>query len=512
VVNLWPTVEDLHRRYVHAGAYVAAALGVAYGLAAGTRSDLTLAASSVLLLLFAVVAVWQLKHNRPRLDILVGLAGLFLIGAALVNEPVILLSALLTYMVFAAAAAYLGGRWLSLWFGAAILITAVVFILRSQAPPTLTVLAIGILVIGGGIGGLLYRETGSLLRSEAARWDALFTLAPNGIVVIDTDGNIVMANDRFVEMFGLESTSEVLGGSLDRFIPERFRHKHPKHVHDFARSSEHHRAMETRPLLHGVRANGEEFRIEISIANVSFDGQRTLMAIVRDVTERLENLRRLEEMAESRLQLLASVSHEVRTPLTAILGFAELLKEDTGLSSEERDAMMRDIASEASDMANLVEDLLVGAQAELGELEVIQVPVNLEDQVRQVLKSLRITAPVEAMGSVVGNTDPGRVRQILRNLITNAERYGGADLRIEIGRHDDTITIAVSDNGPPLSQEDQEKIFERFQVAQPQQGKPGPIGIGLPLSRDLARKMGGDLTYRHAGGRTIFELTVPAYE
>ncbi|GBE21922.1 MAG TPA: PAS domain S-box protein [Actinobacteria bacterium] len=510
-MNVWPTVEDLHRRYVHAGAYVAAVLGAAYGVAAGVRSDVSLAVSSLILFFFAALALWQLRYGHPRLDVLLGLAGLLLIGAALVNEPVILMSALLTYTVFAAATAYLGGRWLSLWFGAAILITAVVFILRLRASPALTVLAIGILLIGSGIGGLLYRETGSLIRSEAARWDALFSLAPNGIVVVDTDGNIVMVNDRFVEMFGLESRSDVLGGTLDRFIPERFRHKHPKLVRDFAVSEEHQRRMEKRPLLHGVRANGEEFRIEISIANVSFDGQQALMAIVRDVTERLENLRRLEEMAESRLQLLASVSHEVRTPLTAILGFAELLKEDTGLSSEERDAMMKDIASEASDMANLVEDLLVGAQAELGELEVIQVPVNLEDQVRHVLESLRVTAPVEVKGNVVGNTDPGRVRQILRNLVTNAQRYGGADLRIEIGRHDETITIAVSDNGPPLPEDDQERIFERFHVAQPQQGKPGPIGIGLPLSRDLARRMGGDLTYRHAGGRTIFELTVPAY-
>ncbi|NIA24594.1 MAG: PAS domain S-box protein, partial [Gammaproteobacteria bacterium] len=393
-MNVWPTVEDLHRRYVHVGVYVAAVLGVAYGVAAAVSRDISLAVAAVILFLLAAFARWQMRHDRPRLDVLVGLAGLLLVGSALVSEPAILLSALLTYTVFAAAAAYLGGRWLSLWFGAAIMITAVVFILRLQAPPALTALAIGILVIGNGVGGLIHRETGSLLRSEAARWDALFSLAPNGIVVIDTDGNIVMVNERFVEMFGLVSTSDVVGGTLDRFIPERFRSNHPKHVRDFAMSSEHHRMMERRPVLHGMRANGEEFRIEISIANVTFDGQHALMAIVRDVTERLENLRRLEEMAESRLQLLASVSHEVRTPLTAILGFAELLKADTDLSSEEREAMMRDIASEASDMANLVEDLLVGARAELGELEVIQVPVNLEAQASKVLESLRVKAPV----------------------------------------------------------------------------------------------------------------------
>ncbi|NOY55933.1 MAG: PAS domain S-box protein [Actinobacteria bacterium] len=511
-MNLWPTVEDLHRRYVHVGVYVAAALGVAYGVAAGVHKDVSLAASAVALFLFAGLALWQLRNDRPRLDVLVGLAGLLLIAAALVNQPVILVSALLTYTVFAAAAAYLGGRWLNLWFGAAIVIAAVVFILRLQAPPTLTALSIAILVIGNSIGGLIYHETGSLLRSEAARWHALFSLAPNGIVVIDTDGNIVMTNDRFVEMFGLESAGEVLGGKLDRFIPERFRHSHPKHVRDFAVSSQRYRRMDTRPVLYGVRANGEEFRIEISIANVTFNGQRTLMAIVRDVTERLENLRRLEEMAESRLQLLASVSHEVRTPLTAILGFSELLREDSGLSPEEQRAMMRDIASEASDMANLVEDLLVGAQAELGELEVIQVPVNLEAQARKVLESLRVAATVEVTGTVLASADPGRVRQILRNLVTNAERYGGTDLQVEIDRREEIITLAVTDNGPPLSEEDQERIFERFHVAQPQQGKPGPIGIGLPLSRDLARKMGGDLTYRHADGRTIFELTLPVYE
>jgi signal transduction histidine kinase len=105
--------------------------------------------------------------------------------------------------------------------------------------------------------------------------------------------------------------------------------------------------------------------------------------------------------------------------------------------------------------------------------------------------------------------DPTRTRQIVRNLLTNALRYGGTEVVIE-ARSDDAVTVlSVRDDGVGLPQSEWTRIFEPYQRAHDRPTQPASIGLGLTVSRQLARAMGGDLTYRASETGSVFELTLP---
>ncbi|MFQ5523139.1 MAG: ATP-binding protein [Acidimicrobiia bacterium] len=224
----------------------------------------------------------------------------------------------------------------------------------------------------------------------------------------------------------------------------------------------------------------------------------------------------LEVLARSKDELIASVSHELRTPLTAILGFAEVLRADRDdLPPSERSDLLELIARESEDVAGIVEDLLAASRVEIGKLAVIRVQVSLRAQLAQVLESrvdpsgARIEVPdssVRAWG------DPARVRQIVRNLVSNAIRHGGEHCWIRISASDTTASLMVCDDGPGVPDVDAEAIFSPYHTANKEMARPGSVGLGLTLSRRLARLMGGDLTYRREDGHTVFELTLPLVE
>jgi PAS domain S-box-containing protein len=250
---------------------------------------------------------------------------------------------------------------------------------------------------------------------------------------------------------------------------------------------------------------------------VNSDGEALYMiAQSLDVTERVQSRARLEEMLASKNELIATVSHELRTPLTAFLGFAQLLHDEgSALSAEERAEMIEAIVTESVDMANTVEDLVVAAKVETDALAVVQVAVDLRAQAAQVLEAWRRSEVehVELVGPRVrGLGDPARVRQIVRNLISNALRYGGERIVIRTGGDETMARIEVVDNGAAISPGDQERIFLPYQRAHETVGVTPSMGFGLTISGWLARLMDGDLKYRRDGDQNLFELTLPATE
>ncbi len=237
------------------------------------------------------------------------------------------------------------------------------------------------------------------------------------------------------------------------------------------------------------------------------------MVIVKDVTERKQAERRLQELVQSKDDFIATISHELRTPLTSVLGFATVLREaDAELPDEERKEMVRLIAEQAAELTTIVEDLLVAARSRVDRLAVDCVDVDLSAELDIVLETtpqvagLRIgvrSRPVRAVA------DPVRVRQILRNLLTNAVRYGGAEIGVRVDLRGDTATVQVRDDGAGVPESDRDTIFERYHSTR-SVAQPGALGLGLTVSRDLARLMGGEVTYRREDGLSCFELTLPA--
>lgn len=221
----------------------------------------------------------------------------------------------------------------------------------------------------------------------------------------------------------------------------------------------------------------------------------------------------LREMLRSKNDFIATIAHELRTPLTAVVGFAQVLQEEgSALSPADRAEMMRILVDQGIDLTNIIDDLLVVAKAEAGTLTVTRVQVDLRAQAAQVLESLghEAVGNIKFTGSSTHTTgDPDRVRQILRNLISNALRYGGKRIRVSVSSDDSTAQVIVADNGTGVPAEDQETIFQPYRRAHNTPSLTASMGLGLTVSRQLARLMDGDVTYRRDPGKSIFTLTLP---
>ncbi len=237
-----------------------------------------------------------------------------------------------------------------------------------------------------------------------------------------------------------------------------------------------------------------------------------VMVTIADITELRETQQRLEDLIESKDRFLASVAHELRTPLTAVVGFAQELKDELGLYAEPEKEEFRDlIAFHSAELSHIIEDLLVWARGDIGEVRINAERIDLGAGVRQTLKtikgmSLDVTEPD---GSVEAYADPARLRQIVRNLTTNALRYGGSEVSVRVRRSNGHAVVEVSDNGPKMGSGDMSRIFEPYTRADSAAVAPGSIGLGLTVSRSLARLQGGDLVCVREGSHNVFRVSLP---
>ncbi|MDJ0665472.1 MAG: HAMP domain-containing sensor histidine kinase [Acidimicrobiia bacterium] len=224
----------------------------------------------------------------------------------------------------------------------------------------------------------------------------------------------------------------------------------------------------------------------------------------------------LMRLVDARDQLVVSVSHELRTPLTAIAGFSqELVDNWPKYTSEQAHELTGIVAAQAHEMGDLVEDLLVAAR-DREDISLYPEPVDLRTQVDDVLDtgvvpSLTGAREGSISGQAVAWADPLRCRQIIRNLFSNAQRYGGTDITVTIGVENGSTFVAVSDDGAGLHEDDLRQVFEPYFSAHAAERAEGSIGLGLPVSRSLARLMGGDVTCE-VDDRTTFQVTLPAHE
>ncbi|MDX1467732.1 MAG: HAMP domain-containing sensor histidine kinase [Acidimicrobiia bacterium] len=229
----------------------------------------------------------------------------------------------------------------------------------------------------------------------------------------------------------------------------------------------------------------------------------TVLVGMADVTLMRSRQEAMADLVRSKSEFIARVSHELRTPLTAVMG---LTREMTGssLSEGERDELMHLVSGQAEEMSHIVEDLLVAARVESGNITIESEPVSLGDALDTTLRGMTVRVSEIPESSDVVMADPNRLRQIIRNLLTNAERYGGPTLRILSGSSEGIAWLEVRDDGDGVPDEDTERIFEPY--ASSHQGVPGSVGLGLSVARQLAEMMGGSLSHFRSDGETVFRL------
>lgn len=226
--------------------------------------------------------------------------------------------------------------------------------------------------------------------------------------------------------------------------------------------------------------------------------------------------RRLVELEAVRAQTLGVVSHELRNNLAGVIGATELLMDpEFTLDDEDRSELISLSHQQALDAGDIIEDLLVASRVERGVLEAVPEPVDLIPLTRSVIRrsesvdelSIELAAPDQP---VMAMADPLRYRQILRNLLSNAIRYGGPDITVAVEPVGQYVSVTVADNGAGIESASPQNLFRPYYRSDGAQ-QSGSTGLGLWIGRDLARKMSGDLEYRRRGdGLTIFELKLPA--
>ncbi len=209
-------------------------------------------------------------------------------------------------------------------------------------------------------------------------------------------------------------------------------------------------------------------------------------------------------------EFLATIAHELRSPLTNVIGFAEILADpnlDAG-AAERRDMLSR-IIEESHEISALVEDLLASARNEVGQLTAMRVPVDLDAEITQVLATLtperRDRIRYRREDDVVAVGDPARIRQVIRNLTSNALKYGGNRIEVVTRVDSDRAIVEVRDDGDglPVGGGD---IFGRHR---PNLSVSGSNGIGLSLARDLTHLMDGTIEFHRDDAWTVFAVSLP---
>ncbi|WP_341890897.1 PAS domain S-box protein [Variovorax sp. YR752] len=359
-----------------------------------------------------------------------------------------------------------------------------------------------------------------------ARFQAVLDRAPDAIVIVNGTGRIVLFNAQACAMFGHEAAA-VLGEPIEMLLPERLQRSHLGQRVGYL-GAPRMRAMGEGRELHGRRANGDEFPVEISLSPVETEAGRLVMSAIRDISERKRFERALQEKnveleraSRAKDRFLATMSHELRTPLNAIIGFTGLmLMKLPGPLTADQEKQLGLVQSSGKHLLSLINDLLDLAKIESGRVELVLEPVACDAVLDEVVQTLRPTADTkglwlrieaDAAPPPVVRADRRALQQILINLAGNALKFttqGG--VTIALREAEGRVTIAVHDTGIGISAQDRARLFGAFtQVGEPRARRAEGTGLGLHLSVKLAELMGGHIAVESEPGRgSVFTLNL----
>jgi PAS domain S-box-containing protein len=263
------------------------------------------------------------------------------------------------------------------------------------------------------------------------------------------------------------------------------------------------------PVTLPVDVNGRELWLSF----LAVQSQEGAVYTFRDLTVE-------QHLETAKSDFIATISHELRTPMTAVLGAAStLLRPDIELTEDLQRQLLEMIAGQAARLTRVTEEVLLVSSLDRGELRVDATRVEIDEVVRETVEAMRSQVPPETHlalaethgGAAVG--DRHRVQQVLVNLIDNAAKYApGGRVEVSAERADGVVRVSVRDEGPGIPHGEQQRIFEKFYRGDPQlTHAPSGTGLGLYVCRELVERMGGKIRVSSERGRgSTFSFELPA--
>ncbi|HEY7162084.1 MAG TPA: response regulator, partial [Acidobacteriota bacterium] len=366
------------------------------------------------------------------------------------------------------------------------------------------------------------RETEKFFRN-------VLEMAPDGMMVVDSNGIIQLANAQCEELFGY-TRSELIGKPVEMLVPEQIREHHPVLRTEFFQAPKT-RSMGTGRELFAVRKDGSQFPVEIGLSPVpAREGESTQVAVsIRDVTEQKlaeTALRQAKEKADEATQMksmfLANMSHEIRTPMNAIIGLSYLALK-TSLNAKQRDYLNK-VHNAGTSLLAVINDILDFSKIEAGKLDIEETDFKLDDVITSVTtvtgqkaheKGLEFLASISPSVPQFLIGDPLRLGQILTNLVNNAVKFterGEIRLIADLMEHTGDkcqLKFSVQDTGLGMTKEQASRLFQPFtQADMSTTRKHGGTGLGLTISRRLTELMGGQIWLESEPGKgSTFSFT-----
>ena len=343
----------------------------------------------------------------------------------------------------------------------------------------------------------------------------LLEAAPDGMVIVNRDGAIVLVNAQAEKLFGYQR-AELVGEQVEILVPDRFSGMH------MAFRSGYVSEPVTRPMglagdLHARRKDGSEFPIEVTLSPLETDEGLLVSAAVRDISER----RRMQEETDRvKDEFFATVSHELRTPLTSMIGYGELMTDLEELSLQGQ-RFLSVIMRSAERELRLVDDLLTLVAIEESGLSIRTAEIDLEGVVRESVEAARprseearLALSLETPGtSVPMYGDRDRLGQAMDNLLSNAIKFtpAGGRVRVVLSRLGSSAQIDVVDTGIGIGDEEPDALFERLFRAQTAVAQQTPgAGLGLTIALAIVEAHAGTIEVVRSGDSgTTFRMTFP---